>query len=248
MGVDQFGPKLPKVSNDRQKARHEVTAHFHWGTLFGAPSKSPGTVEFKVGIGLAFCHPKQADGLDPDLVAAPGEGLSDVSGGAPTAATHWRPFVAEHKNADGNIPKWLVGLSVSLAATFLVLRYSHVDRWMDGNQFGWLIDKWHLGPARVINFAAVTIVLVRYGSRIARLKVLSPLAWLCQASIEVFSVHVLCCLVGHSLSPDAEPNLQWLTQTFLVAGTIAALFGTARFSLWRSGQARKPSPGKFARP
>lgn len=130
--------------------------------------------------------------------------------------------------AGAGIPRWLLKLCGGLALIFLVLRYSPVDHWMDPNVYGWLIDKWHLGPARVINFSALTILVVRYGTRIAKFPIFSPLASLGQASIEVFSVHVLCCLAGDALSRDADPHLPWWQQTLLLILTMAALFGTAQ--------------------
>ncbi len=127
-------------------------------------------------------------------------------------------------------PRWLGVLSTCVAIIFLVLRYSPVDHWINPDSYGWLIDKWHLGPARVINFAALTIFFVRFGQNIASLPVLQPLALLGRASIEVFSVHVLCCLVGDALSRDADPNLPWSQQIPLLVLTITALFVTAYLS------------------
>ncbi|MBV9499367.1 MAG: OpgC domain-containing protein, partial [Acidobacteriaceae bacterium] len=54
------------------------------------------------------------------------------------------------------IPGWLLKLSLTAAAIFLGLRYSPVDHWIHPDLYGWLIDKWHLGPVRVINFTALT--------------------------------------------------------------------------------------------
>lgn len=126
-----------------------------------------------------------------------------------------------------HLPTWLLRLSVLVAAVFLILRYSPVDHWMDPNLLGWLIDKWHLGAARVINFAAITLVLVRFGSRLALLKVFAPLALLGQASLEVFCVHVLCCIAGDLLSHEADPQLPALTQAMLLVLTVLLLFATA---------------------
>lgn len=135
------------------------------------------------------------------------------------------------------IPRWLVRLSFALAGAFLVLRYSPVNRWIDPNLLGWLIDKWHLGPARVINFSAIAILLVQYGSRIARLKLFTPLAALGQASIEVFCVHVICCLAGDTLSFTPDPDLSWPEQAVLLIVTIAALFLTAHASkIWKENK------------
>ena len=126
-----------------------------------------------------------------------------------------------------HLPPWLLRLSIVIAAIFLLLRYSPVDHWMDTNLLGWLIDKWHLGAARVINFAAITIVLVRFGSRIASLKIFAPLALLGQASLEVFCVHVLCCIAGDLLSHEADPQLPPFTQAMLLVLTVSLLFITA---------------------
>jgi hypothetical protein len=141
-------------------------------------------------------------------------------------------------DSDVRIPNWLFKLSMVLAVIFLVLRYSPVDQWMDPNLYGWLIDKWHLGPARVINFSAIAIVLVRFGAKIARLRFMRPLAWLGQASIEVFCVHVLCCIAGDALSGDADPQLPWWQQVILLVGTITVLFVTARIQLRSAARKR----------
>src|SRR2546423_8324826 len=74
------------------------------------------------------------------------------------------------------IPRWLLRLSFLVAGVFLVLRYSPTDRWLDPDVYGWLVDKWHLGAARVINFSAIAIILTRFGARIATLPVIKTLA------------------------------------------------------------------------
>ena len=137
-------------------------------------------------------------------------------------------------------PKWLVPCSIALAVVFLFLRYAPVDTWIDHNVYGWLIDKWHLGPARVINFSALAIILVQYGQRLGSLRIFQPLSALGRASIEVFSVHVLCCLAGDSLSADADPHMPWWQQIILLAVTLSALFATAHLQqLWKADRKRQ---------
>ncbi len=129
--------------------------------------------------------------------------------------------------ASKRVSPWLLRLSIAVAVVFLFLRYGGADRLMDPQLLDFLTDKWRLGPARVINFAAIAIVLARYGSQLASFRLFAPLKLLGQASLEVFSVHILCCLIGDSLSKDADPHLAPLVQTVLLIGTISALFGTA---------------------
>ena len=184
----------------------------HWlyelGDIFGlsVPENSTGAFDlyawqllWMVGLALGTIYADSVSGA-----SSPGAAASDV-----------------------RIPNWVLKLSIGVAAVFLILRYSPVDHWMDTNVYGWLVDKWHLGPARVINFSALAIVLVRFGAPIAKLPFILPLARLGRASIEVFSVHVLCCLCGHALSTEADPEFPWWEQGIMLAVTIAALFATA---------------------
>lgn len=142
------------------------------------------------------------------------------------------------------VPAWLITASVILASIFLVLRYSPVDHWINPDSYGWLIDKWHLGPARVINFAAVGLVLMRYGRSIAAWPLLQPLATLGRASLEVFSVHILCCLAGVALSTQSDPDLPWWQQAPLLLFTIGALFLTAHLhqTMVAARKAKRPAP------
>ncbi len=144
------------------------------------------------------------------------------------------------------IPRWLLSLSLGVAAVFLILRYSSVERFVDPGLLNWLIDKWHLGPARVINFAAIAIVLVKFGSRIARIWIFAPLALLGQASLEVFCVHIICCFTGDALSKQPDPDFGWMTQAILLTVTIAALFITAIVA--RKLSARKREAAKQSAP
>ena len=148
--------------------------------------------------------------------------------------------------SDRWMPDWLVNVSLLIAATFLVMRYAPTDHWVDARLYGWLIDKWHLGVARLVNFAAVGLLLVRFGSHLAGLALFKPLASLGKASIQVFSVHVLFCIAGHALSKGADTDLSWLEQSILVGVTIPALFITAHLANKRSSKEPRDigSPGR----
>jgi hypothetical protein len=149
----------------------------------------------------------------------------------------YESFSAAPSNAadsDPRIPSWLVKLSCMVAATFLLLRYAPPNHWMNAQVYAWLTDKWHLGAARLIDFAAITLLIVRFGHRIAGLPLFRPLASLGQASIQVFSVHVLFCVAGQALSNEASPELPWWEQGILLSATISALFITAHLANKRS--------------
>jgi fucose 4-O-acetylase-like acetyltransferase len=75
-------------------------------------------------------------------------------------------------------------------------------------------------------------VLVTFGAQLARFRLFSPLALLGQASLEVFSVHILCCFAGDLLSHQPDPQLSYPTQAVLLIVTIAVLFLTALAARW----------------
>jgi hypothetical protein len=148
-------------------------------------------------------------------------------------------------DSDSRIPSRLVKLSCVAAAAFFVLRYVPTDHWVNAQLYAWLIDKWRLGAARLINFAALALLLVRFGDRLAGLPLFKPLALLGQASIQVFSVHILFCIAGQALSKQADPELPWWEQGILLSVTISALFITAHLATKRS---RNQARDAFLRP
>ena len=133
------------------------------------------------------------------------------------------------------MPRWLVKLCSMVAIAFLVLRYAPADHWVNVQLYDWLVDKWHLGAVRLINFAAIALVLVRFGRQIAELPMFMPLASLGQASIQVFSVHVLFCIAGHALNKGADSEPPLWEQGILLTATISALFITADLVAKRTG-------------
>ncbi|MCU1296862.1 MAG: OpgC protein [Acidobacteriaceae bacterium] len=120
--------------------------------------------------------------------------------------------------AKGNLPleSWAKRVTIPAAivfVTFLVMRYTVASK--VGN-FEPLFDKWHLGPIRAINFAAVAALLIRFQS-VAKPLAIRPFVMMGQASLQVFCVHLLFCfgglaLVGKNTSEvlGIAPGVAWL--------------------------------------
>ncbi len=67
-------------------------------------------------------------------------------------------------------------------------------------------DKWELGPLRLLDVAALIVLLVRFGPRLARQRALvAPLALLGRASLVVFATHLVACLFALAVLPQ-EPR------------------------------------------
>lgn len=123
-----------------------------------------------------------------------------------------------------------------IAVTMLAVRYTEIRGLINVTpvgsnalgSFDWslLFDKWHLGAARLLNFAAVTVLLVRFQSVVKHLAV-RPLVLMGQASLQVFCTHFVFCFIGLGLMGSDNRLFGW-RQFALLAVTFATLLVVAR--------------------
>jgi hypothetical protein len=125
-----------------------------------------------------------------------------------------------------------------IAVVFFVMRrlIEHGLR-LGASEF--LFDKWHLGPARLLDFTAVAMLLV-VSQSIWKPLAVRPLVLLGQSSLQVFCVHLLCCFAGLTLLGNASMLSGW-RQVALLSATFAAMLATAKiFSKSEAKQERQP--------
>jgi len=124
-------------------------------------------------------------------------------------------------------PNWVLALCGAVAVILFVCRHTSFDALTGPALFDLLVDKWKLGILRLIDAAALGILLVRFGSRLADSKLGGRLAVLGRASLEVFSAHLIFCLtflgIGHG--PDARFG-PW-EEAVVLAVTLGGLFVVA---------------------
>jgi hypothetical protein len=113
-----------------------------------------------------------------------------------------------------------------IAAILLPLRYA-VGHGIELGGFEPLFNKWHFGVMRLINFAAVGTLLIRFQSALKPLAI-RPLVLLGQASLQVFCVHLLFCFAGLTLLGAAIALNAW-KQIALIITTLGAMLLTAKF-------------------
>jgi hypothetical protein len=126
------------------------------------------------------------------------------------------------------IEKWarkIVWPAAAIAVAFLALRYAVFPN-VQPALFGVLFDKWHLGVVRIIDFAAVAAVLIRFNEHL-KWVAFRPLVMLGQASLQVFCVHLLFCFAGLALMGTAGVVSGWGEPT-LMAATFAGMLITAK--------------------
>ena len=87
-------------------------------------------------------------------------------------------------------------------------------------------DKWHLGPIRMLDFAAVAALLT-LSQPVTKVAAIRPLVLLGQSSLQVFCVHLLFCFAGLTLLGNASMLSGW-QQFSLLSMTITGMLITAK--------------------
>ncbi|HVB85471.1 MAG TPA: OpgC domain-containing protein [Candidatus Dormibacteraeota bacterium] len=141
------------------------------------------------------------------------------------------------------IEKWarkIVWPAAAIALSFFVMRYAVFPN-VQPTILGVLFDKWHLGVVRIVDFAAVAAVLIRFNSKL-KWTAIRPLVMLGQASLQVFCAHLLFCFGGLALMGTAAVVTGW-TEGALMAATLAGMLLTAKiFEKRASGGEGRPQP------
>jgi hypothetical protein len=125
-----------------------------------------------------------------------------------------------------------------IAAILLALRYA-VGNGIELRSFEPLFDKWHFGLVRLIDFAALAALLIRFKAGLKPLAI-RPLVVLGQASLQVFCVHLLFCFAGLTLLGAAVALNAW-KQIALILATLSAMLLTAKFFA-KSESKTEPQP------
>jgi hypothetical protein len=148
--------------------------------------------------------------------------------------------------AQKNLPveTWARRVVIPAAIVFAILlplRYA-VGRDVELGRFEPMFDKWHFGVIRLINFAAVAMLLIRF-QKILKPLAVRPLVLLGQASLQVFCVHLLFTFAGLTLLGNATMLSAW-KQVALLATTLGAMLLTAKiFSKSEEKTERKGDDG-----
>jgi hypothetical protein len=90
-----------------------------------------------------------------------------------------------------------------------------------------LIDKWHLSIVRLVDFAAVAALAIRFRRALEPLAV-RPLVLLGQSSLYVFCAHFPFCFAGLAMIGSADHMSGW-SQYALLAAALGCLLGVARY-------------------
>jgi hypothetical protein len=127
-----------------------------------------------------------------------------------------------------------------LIAGFCFILRRRIAHGLELGAFEFLFDKWHLGPGRALDFAAVAALLI-VSQAVTKRAAIRPLVLLGQASLQVFCVHLLFCFAGLTLMGNASMLSGW-RQFALLSLTFAAMLVTAK--LFSKSEAKNERQGK----
>jgi hypothetical protein len=90
-----------------------------------------------------------------------------------------------------------------------------------------LVDKWNLGPLRMMNVFALAVLLAAFGPSLARRLPLGGLAHLGRSSLPVFSAHIACCLLALACFGAPTPDGTLWLDAALIAGSLGVMIVVA---------------------
>lgn len=137
------------------------------------------------------------------------------------------------------IPKSVIILSAGIAALFFICRHMNIASVAGPAVFEILVNKWQLGVLRLVNVAAIGVLLLKFGSPLAATRLGTRLAVLGRASLEVFSAHVFFCLMFLGLSSGAAPSFTRWQDPIVLVITFTGLFVVAN-AADRRGKRKRP--------
>jgi hypothetical protein len=123
------------------------------------------------------------------------------------------------------VPRWAVPVCGVLCVFFFLCRYG----WL-GPHLTWpalLVDKWQLGPLRVVNLVAFTIFFWWLRKWVVLLIHREPFLTMGKASLQVFCAHLFFVFAGLALLYGDMTQLGWRTAILLTTATFVALFFVA---------------------
>lgn len=106
---------------------------------------------------------------------------------------------ATHAESKKKFPGWIATLSTGACLVFIGIRHGWLGPHLTQPALGLQLDKWQLGPLRVINLVAFSLVIYWLRPYLKRLVSIEPFLTLGKASLRVFCAHIFFVFVGLAL-------------------------------------------------
>ena len=106
---------------------------------------------------------------------------------------------ATHETVLGKLPRWVVALACAACLFFIGVRWGWLGPHLTQQALGIQLDKWKIGPLRVINLITFTIVFYWLRRYLLRWMAIEPFLVLGKASLQVFCTHLAFVFIGLTL-------------------------------------------------
>jgi len=142
------------------------------------------------------------------------------------------------------LPGWMAGLSAAICLFFIGIRYGWLGPQLTTQALAVQLDKWQIGPLRVVNLIAFAVFFYWLRKYVLRAVSVEPFLTLGKASLHVFCAHVFFVFVGLALLYSDVPELHGWPALALLAVTFAGLVLVAVREVRRQRAARIKSDAK----
>ncbi len=146
------------------------------------------------------------------------------------------------------LPGWVFGLSGLVCLFFLGVRHDWLGPHLTQEALGLSLDKWQIGPLRMLNLFAFSCLVFWSRKYLTRLVLVEPFLTLGKASLEVFCAHLFFVFVGLALLYGEVTELHGRYAVILLAITFSALILVATREVRRKQKLRRSSPTAGAIP
>ena len=141
------------------------------------------------------------------------------------------------------VPRWGIAISAAVCIFFVGVRHSWFGPHLTEQALGVLLDKWQIGPLRVLNIAAFLILFYWLRKYVKVVVAREPFLTLGKASLQVFCAHLLFVFGGLALLYGEMEQLTGITAILLLAVTFISLFLVAANEV-RKKRREKQNPKK----
>jgi hypothetical protein len=131
---------------------------------------------------------------------------------------------AEGEMPLARVPGWAVALCGAICAFFFEVRHGWLGPHLTQEKLGIQVDKWQIGPMRLINLAAMLVVCYWLRRYLVRLIAREPFLTLGKASLQVFCAHVIFVFAGLALLYGDIPQLHGFRAYGMLVLTFTGLF------------------------
>jgi hypothetical protein len=122
------------------------------------------------------------------------------------------------------VPGYVVALCGAVCTFFFEVRHRWLGPHLTPEALGIQVDKWQIGPMRLINLAACLVVCYWLRRYVVRLVAREPFLTLGKASLQVFCAHVFFVFAGLALLYGDIPQLHGFRAYGMLALTFTGLF------------------------